>query len=154
MKIGDQVEEFCAANHAGENLCLSNIDVAWVLIHFYPKDLTPCCRREKLALKAKLKHLSKLAVVPLAIYEGDLARHAAMVMQYAMEYTMLHDKGSEIAKKFGVAGTKEYRGKSYVSIDKVGFLLDRQRKVAAVFNDFQLEFDVMRVVSWLDQTKS
>ncbi len=46
LKTGDTMPDFCAVNQDDIEICSRDLVGKWIVLYFYPKDLTPGCTTE------------------------------------------------------------------------------------------------------------
>lgn len=65
---------------------------------------------------------------------GDsVKKHASFKAKYNLPFTLLADTEHEICKAYDVWKQKSMFGKKYMGIDRTTFIIDRDGKVARVF---------------------
>jgi peroxiredoxin Q/BCP len=76
--------------------------------------------------------------VVLGVSGDSVKKHASFKKKYNLPFTLLADTDHEISKAYGVWKEKSMFGKKYMGIDRSTFVIDRQGKVARVFEKVQI----------------
>ena len=54
LKIGEIAPSFCAANQDDVEICSRDLQGKWIVLYFYPKDLTPGCTTQAVILQTNI----------------------------------------------------------------------------------------------------
>jgi thioredoxin-dependent peroxiredoxin len=65
--------------------------------------------------------------------------HRRFKAKYALPYTLLCDKGKAIAIAYGAVGEKSMYGRKYLGILRNTYIIDRDGRVARVFENVEPE---------------
>lgn len=114
----------------GEIRTLSEFAGSYVLVFFYPKDLTPGCTTEACSFQDNLSKLNKLNIQVIGISCDDVASHKKFADKYKLKFPLLADVDKEVVKKYGVWVEKSMYGKKYMGIQRDSFLIDPQGQIA------------------------
>ena len=69
----------------------------------------------------------------LGVSGDSVKKHASFKEKYKLPFTLLADTDHEICKAYGVWAQKSMFGKKYMGIERTTFLIDKQGKIARVF---------------------
>ena len=69
----------------------------------------------------------------LGVSADSVKKHASFKEKYNLPFTLLADTDHQIVKAYGVWAQKSMFGKKYMSINRTTFIIDREGKVAKVF---------------------
>jgi peroxiredoxin Q/BCP len=133
--------------HDGKLFSLEGQRGHWVILCFFSKDATPCCRNEKIALRDKLNYAASLGVVVVGVTIDRTAAHKEFVQQYRVQYPLLHDPEAKNAQNYAVLSQKEVRGRSFRSVARTAFIIDPTGMIKRVLPDFDIEHDLLRALS-------
>jgi len=125
IDVGARAPEFTLADHAGQEVSLSDFAGRRVLLAFYPLDFSPVCS-DQLALYKEIQPQLDAANVTLVGVSVDSAfAHKAFRDQLGIETTLLADfepKGA-VAEAFGAyLGQAGHSNRSLVLIDENGIV--------------------------------
>jgi peroxiredoxin Q/BCP len=76
--------------------------------------------------------------VILGVSGDSVKKHASFKAKYKLPFTLLADTDHEICKSYGVWKQKSMFGKKYMGIERSTFVIDREGKVAKVFDKVQI----------------
>jgi thioredoxin-dependent peroxiredoxin len=71
--------------------------------------------------------------VVLGVSGDTVKKHASFKEKYNLPFTLLADTDHEICKAYGVWAQKSMFGKKYMGIERTTFLIDKQGRIAKVF---------------------
>lgn len=97
----------------------------YVLLYFYPKDMTPGCTTEAQCFRDKLNDLKSLGVQVLGVSADDVESHKKFVEMHGLNFPLLADVSKEVIEKYGAWGEKSMYGKKYMGIMRESFLIDK-----------------------------
>jgi peroxiredoxin Q/BCP len=103
------------------------------VIYFYPRDFTPGCTIEADEFSKEYKKFQKHGIEIIGISTDDVESHKKFVDKMSIPYVLLSDPDSEVCKKFGVWGKKQFMGKEYMGVQRSTFLVDEKGKIFKVF---------------------
>jgi peroxiredoxin Q/BCP len=76
--------------------------------------------------------------VILGVSGDSVKKHASFKQKYKLPFTLVADTDHEICKAYGVWAQKSMFGKKYMGIDRTTFVIDKQGRVAKVFEKVQV----------------
>lgn len=117
----------------GKPVRLSEFQGKWVVLYFYPRDMTPGCTTEACEFRDTFDSLQQGNVVVLGVSTDSVARHQKFAEKYDLPFPLLADEEHEIAEKYGVWKQKINFGKKYFGMQRATFLIDPQGKIAHVW---------------------
>lgn len=129
IKEGDTVPKFSLLDSDGNNVKSTDFKGKKYVIYFYPKDFTPGCTVEADEFSKNYNKFKKAGVEIIGISKDDVDSHKKFCEKMKIPYVLLADTKSEVAKKFGVWGKKNFMGKEYMGIVRSTFLIDEKGKV-------------------------
>lgn len=133
LKQGDKAPEFTLPDQDGKTHTLSDYKGQWVLLYFYPKDMTPGCTIEACTLRDNYGDFEKIDAVVLGMSADSVDRHKKMVDKHSLPFTLLADEEKEILKAYGVWAKKKMFGKEYMGILRNSFLIDPEGNIAKIY---------------------
>lgn len=112
---------------------LSDYKDKWMLLYFYPKDMTPGCTVEACTLRDNYDDFKKIKAAVLGVSADAPARHAKFADKYDLPFTLLSDESKEMLKVYGVWAKKKMMGREYMGILRNSYLIDPAGKIAKVY---------------------
>ena len=94
LKIGDTAPSFCAANQDDVEICSRDLVGKWIVLYFYPKDLTPGCTTQACDFTDKHSFFDDLDAVILGVSADDTEKHRKFIDKYDLTITLLSDSSN------------------------------------------------------------
>jgi thioredoxin-dependent peroxiredoxin len=133
IKEGDPVPKFSLHDSSGKTIKSTDFEGKKFAIYFYPKDFTPGCTIEADEFSRDYKKFQKEKIDIIGISKDGVDSHKKFCEKMKIPYTLLSDTDSEVAKKFGVWGKKQFMGKEYIGVIRSTFLVNEKGIVFKVF---------------------
>jgi peroxiredoxin Q/BCP len=136
MDVGDLAPDFELAADDGRTVRLSEeLKKGRVVLFFYPKAMTPGCTAESCTFRDRGKEFEELGAQRLGISLDSVNKQHQFSTKHNFDFTLLSDKGGQVAKEFGVK-------RALLPFTKrATFVIDTNRRVLAVVHS---EFDTDR----------
>lgn len=129
VQQGERAPAFKLADQTGKAHTLSSYHGKWVVLAFYPADMSPGCTLEARSFRDAQRQITKLNAVTLGISVQDTASHAKFCKEENLNYTLLADSNKKVAKEYGVLGGNGNARRVTFIINPKGFLAKRIDKV-------------------------
>lgn len=135
MKLteGEKAPAFSLPDQDGKTHKLSDYKGKWVLLYFYPKDMTPGCTIEACTLRDNYDGFTKLKAVVLGVSADSPAKHTKFIEKHELPFTLLSDESKEMLKSYGVWAKKKMMGREYMGILRNSYLIDPKGTIAKVY---------------------
>lgn len=136
-KPGDPAPDFSAPATDGSTISLSDYRGKKLVLYFYPMDDTPGCTAQACSLRDYNKEIAAKGAAILGVSAQDEASHQKFAAKHKLNFPLLADKGQNVAKAYGVAGSGLFgvaRGLLGIN-ERVTFIIDEQGKIAHVLDD-------------------
>lgn len=129
-KVGQMAPGFTLPNQEGEPVTLSSYRGQWVVLYFYPKDMTSGCTIEAHNFQRDLSQYEALHATILGVSVDTVKSHAKFCTKDSLHFTLLSDHGAmQVSKDYGVLGNL-----LGLKFDKrITFLIDPAGKIAKVW---------------------
>jgi peroxiredoxin Q/BCP len=139
MNVGDLAPDFQLYADDGRAVRLSEeLAKGRVVLFFYPKAMTPGCTAESCTFRDRGKEFEELGAQRLGISLDSVDKQHRFSTKHNFDFTLLSDKGGQVAKDFGVKRTLLPFTK------RATFVIDTDRRVLAIVHS---EFDTDRHAS-------
>ncbi len=102
---------------------------SYVLVFFYPRDLTPGCTTEACNFRDNITALKDLNVQVIGISCDDVSSHRKFADKHDLNFPLLADTEKKVVEKYGVWVEKSMYGKKFMGIQRDSFLIDPQGKI-------------------------
>ncbi|MEK7174590.1 MAG: thioredoxin-dependent thiol peroxidase [Patescibacteria group bacterium] len=133
MKNGTLAPDFSLPDQNGKTHRLRDYRGEWVLLYFYPKDMTPGCTAEACAVRDEWPQFEKLDVRVFGVSTDSVKSHAKFAEAYDLPFSLLADTEKEVVTAYGVWGKKKFMGREYFGTKRMSFLIDPKGKVAKIY---------------------
>ena len=133
--LGNSAPEFILKDETGKLRALSDYRGSWVILYFYPKDMTAGCTLEAQGFRDHEYEIGDLGAVVLGISADDVKSHKKFCSEQNLNFTLLSDPSAEVCKMYDVWRTKNTFGTKHEGIERTTFLIDPQGKVAKLYSN-------------------
>lgn len=133
LKTGDKAPEFKLQDQDSKEHSLADYKGKWVLLYFYPKDMTPGCTMEAQKLRDSFSDFEKMNAVVLGVSIDSIERHKKFVEKEGLPFTLLADIDKKVVKDYGVWGKKKFMGREYMGINRISFLIDPKGSISKIY---------------------
>lgn len=135
LSTGNHAPNFSLPDQDGKIHSLGDYHGKIVLLYFYPKDDTPGCTVEACSLRDNWNAFKKAGVVVLGASIDPVKKHKKFADKYELPFPLLSDEQKELVNAYGVWGKKKFMGREYMGIKRWSFLIDRDGKIAKIYED-------------------
>lgn len=118
----------------------------YVLLYFYPRDMTPGCTVEAELFRDKKRQLTSLDVQVIGISCDNVASHKKFKDKYKLNFPLLADEDKKIVEKYGVWVEKSMYGKKYMGIQRDSFLIDPKGKIIKYYEKVKPKEHAQQVI--------
>jgi peroxiredoxin Q/BCP len=124
-----------------------------IVLYFYPKDDTPGCTVEACGLRDSFKEIEKLKAVILGVSPDSAKSHDKFISKFKLPFTLLADEDKKICQAYGVWVEKSMYGKKYMGVARTTFIIDKNGKIAKVFEKVKPEGHNQEIIVFLKTLK-
>lgn len=149
LREGLRAPAFTLPSQLGGKVRLTDLRGRWVVVYFYPKDMTPGCTSEACDFRDLSEEFEEEETVILAVSPDRLDSHERFALKHDLPFDLLVDRDSRVAKKYGVWREKTSHGRKYMGIVRSTFVVDPSGKVARVFDNVRVKGHVEKVLTVL-----
>ena len=154
VEAGQKAPEFCLPNSDEVEICLRDLKGKWVVLYFYPKDLTPGCTTEACEFSEALPDFEGMDAVILGVSPDPAEKHRKFIEKKDLKITLLSDEDKEVLKAYGAWGPKKLYGREYEGVIRSTFIIDPDGNVAAAWPKVRVKGHVEAVKQKLEELKS
>ena len=116
--------EFSLMNEQGNLVTLEHYKGKYVVLYFYPKDMTPGCTTEACDFRDAYAEFSDLNAVILGVSADDANKHTKFIEKYGLPFSLLVDEDHAVSESYHVWILKKMYGKEYMGIERSTFLIN------------------------------
>lgn len=154
IEKGQLAPDFELPASDGKLVKLSDYRGKHVVLYFYPKDMTPGCTTEACDFRDQHKNFEELDSVVLGVSPDPVSRHEKFIEKYGLPFTLLADEEHEVAEQYGVWKLKKNFGKEYMGIERSTFIIDKDGKVARVWDKVKVSGHVEEALQFIKENLS
>ena len=152
--VGELAPDFTLATDEGAALTLSALRGRPVVLYFYPKDDTSGCTTQACEFRDDFPRFVAGDAVILGVSPDSPKSHAKFRAKYDLPFTLLADEGHAVAERYGVWAEKSMYGRKYWGNLRTTFVVDRDGRIARVFERVQPAGHAAEVAAALDELKA
>ncbi|WP_288941862.1 peroxiredoxin [uncultured Roseovarius sp.] len=130
---GQTAPDFTLPRNGGDQITLSALRPAPVVLFFYPRDDTSGCTREAIAFTALQGEFEAAGARVLGISKDTVAKHDKFRDKHDLGIPLLSDAEADICEQYGVWKEKSMYGKKFWGIERSTFLIDGSGQIARVW---------------------
>jgi len=124
LEQGTMAPDFSLTDQEGNKHSLGDYRGKWVIIYFYPKDMTPGCTTEACNFRDDFPNFQTMDTVILGISKDSAMRHKKFAEKYQLPFLLLSDESGEVCEKYDVWKQKSLYGKSFMGIIRSTYLIN------------------------------
>jgi thioredoxin-dependent peroxiredoxin len=101
-QVGSPAPAFKLQDQEGKWHSLSDYAGQWLVLYFYPKDMTPGCTTQACDFRDNIFAFKKAGAAVLGISVDDVASHKEFAAEHGLPFPILADSSTQTAKDYGV----------------------------------------------------
>lgn len=149
LESGMKAPEFSLAADDGTTVALKDLRGKPVVLYFYPKDDTPGCTKEACEFRDSWRDVQRAGAVVLGVSPDSVGSHEKFKRKYNLPFPLLADPDHAVAEAYGAWGEKSMYGRKHEGILRTTFLIDREGRIARVFEKVKPEGHAAEVLAAL-----
>lgn len=147
LQVGDLAPDFSLLDSDDLRVSLQDLRGQWVVLYFYPKDLTPGCTKEACGFRDSHGEFTGLGGEILGISPDSPATHRRFRAKHGLPFRLLSDPDGQVALAYGSYGPKQFMGKSYVGIYRQTFVVDPEGRIGRIYRKVKPEGHALEVLA-------
>lgn len=147
LEQGSKAPDFNLLDQFGKNHSLSDYRGKWVVLYFYPKDMTPGCTTEACNFRDDYTNFQDLNTVILGISKDSMKQHSKFADKYQLPFSLLSDTDGGVCDKYDVWKEKSLYGKTFMGIVRSTFLIDPAGNIARVYPNVRVKEHALELLS-------
>ncbi len=151
VEAGKQAPDFELKANTGETVKLSDFRGKYVVLYFYPKDMTPGCTTQACDFRDNYERFKELDAVILGISPDPIERHQKFIDKHDLPFLLLSDEDHQVAEAYGVWKLKKMFGKEYMGIERSTFLIDKDGTVIKEWRKVKVKGHVEEALEYLKE---
>jgi peroxiredoxin Q/BCP len=154
IEPGKKAPSFSLEASGGGRVSLADFAGKWLVLYFYPKDLTPGCTTEAMAFRDARKKLTARNAAVVGVSRDTVALHDKFVARCELDFPLLSDPDGATIRAYGAWGEKVLYGKRSEGILRSTVIIDPKGKVARVFPKVKVAGHADEVLGALDELRA
>ncbi|HUY81965.1 MAG TPA: peroxiredoxin [Acidobacteriaceae bacterium] len=146
-QTGEMAPNFTLPSENGNDVSLDSLRGKWVVLYFYPADMTPGCTIEAHNFEHDLARYKTLNAEIVGVSVQSVASHKKFCAKDHLTFTLLSDTGKKVVEKYGSLG--DYMG--YKIAKRNTFLLNPEGKIVKVWTKVDPAHHSQQVLAALHQ---
>jgi peroxiredoxin Q/BCP len=127
--VGQPAPAFSLATSDGSQVSLKDFKGKWVVLYFYPKDMTSGCTIEAKNFQRDLAQYDNTGAVILGVSVDSADSHKEFCAKEGLTFKLLADPGGKVSAQYG--STMDYKGTLMAARNT--FLINPDGKIAKVY---------------------
>lgn len=128
-QVGEMAPDFTLPSEKGTDVSLDNLRGKWVVLYFYPADMTPGCTIEAHNFEHDLARYKALNAEIVGISVQSVESHKKFCAKDGLTFTLLSDTGKKVVEEYGSLGN--YMG--YKIANRNTFLINPEGKIVKLW---------------------
>jgi peroxiredoxin Q/BCP len=153
IEAGINAPAFSQPDQHGKVHQLSDYKGKWVILYFYPRDMTPGCTVEACNFRDDFPAFGNLDAIILGVSKDSVTRHKKFAEKYELPFTLLSDEDGSMCEAYGVWKEKSLYGKLFMGINRSTFLIDPSGKIARVYPKVKVKEHAAELLQALNELK-
>ena len=146
--VGKSAPKFKLDSSTGKPIALDDFKGKQaVVLYFYPKADTPGCTKESCGFRDALADFDKHKIAVLGISPDPVKAVDKFSKKFELNFPLLADEDHAVAEKYGVWVEKSMYGKKYMGVARTTFIIDKNGKIAKVFEKVKPEGHTQEVIA-------
>lgn len=153
IKIGNKAPKFTLPTYGDEKVALKDHEGKYVVVYFYPKDMTSGCTKEAEGFRDAAADLKSLNAVVFGISKDSVARHERFRDKNELNFQLLSDEDGKVIEKYEAWGEKKLYGKVYDGIIRSTVLVGPDGRVVEHWPKVRVKGHVEKVIEAIREHK-
>ena len=151
IEIGQAAPDMELLNDSGEEVSLTDFKGKYVVLYFYPKDMTPGCTTEACDFRDQHESFAGLDAVIIGVSPDSRDKHEKFKQKHDLPFQLLVDDEHKLAEAFDVWKLKKNFGKEYMGVERSTFLLDKEGRLVKEWRKVKVKDNVAEALRELEQ---
>ncbi|MGO0059337.1 thioredoxin-dependent thiol peroxidase [Brevibacillus fluminis] len=147
--VGQAAPAFSLPASNNRTISLSDYKGSYVVLYFYPKDMTPGCTTEACDFRDYHGDFAKLNTIVLGISPDDVKSHDKFTVKHELPFPLLADTDHQVAEAYGVWVLKKMYGREYMGIERSTFVIDPEGNIAKAWTKVKVKGHVQEVLDFI-----
>ena len=126
----------------------------WLVLYFYPKDLTPGCTTEACDFRDSFSIFKTKNIAILGVSKDSVSKHAKFARKYDLPFPLLSDENNTVCEDYGVWQEKSLYGKKYMGIMRTTFIIGPGGKIVRIYPKVDVKKHINEIIQDLQNLQN
>lgn len=154
LQLGQQAPDFELPAAGGQKVKLSDYRGQYVVLYFYPKDMTATCTAEACDFRDYHPEFANMNVKVIGISTDPVSRHEKFADKYGLPFLLLSDVDHLVAELYGVWQQKKLYGREYMGIVRSTFVIGKDGELIKEWRQVKVKGHVEEVLAYIRSLES
>lgn len=150
---GTRAPAFSLPATDGREISLDGLKGRKVVLFFYPKDNTSGCTLEAKDFQALKQDFAAADTEIVGVSPDSLKSHGRFRNKYGLDFALASDEAKTVLETYGVWAQKSMFGHKYMGVERTTVLIDREGKIARVWNKVKVPGHAKEVLAAAKELK-
>jgi len=118
----------------------------WLILYFYPKDLTPGCTTEACDFRDSFSVFKTKNAAILGVSKDSIGKHGKFTRKYDLPFPLLSDENNTICEDYGVWQEKSLYGKKYMGIARTTFIIGPEGGIVRIYPKVDVKKHIQEII--------
>src|SRR5262245_39793517 len=119
-QVGQSAPDFSLPSQEGKNISLKEYKGKWVVLYFYPKDMTQGCTIEAHNFQRDLAQYDKANAVIVGVSVDDTKSHQEFCAKESLTFKLLSDTDKKMVDQYGSLNQRGMASRNTFLVDPAG----------------------------------
>ena len=106
---------------------LKSIKSNYIVLYFYPKDMTPGCTAQSCNLSENYTALQKNGYDVIGVSCDSIKRHQKFIEKYNLPFNLISDEDQKVVNDYGVWQLKKFMGREFMGTIRSTFIIEKNK---------------------------
>jgi peroxiredoxin Q/BCP len=151
LKEGDKAPPFRLKSDEGKDISLADLRGKPVVLYFYPRAMTSGCTLETQNFRDLKPQFDKAGAVILGCSSDTVEAQAKFHAKEKVNFALLSDPQFDAIEAYDARRMKSFLGKSFLGIVRSTFLIDREGRIAKIWDKVKVKGHASEVLEAVKQ---
>ncbi|OAS84521.1 MULTISPECIES: thioredoxin-dependent thiol peroxidase [Metabacillus] len=151
IDVGNSAPDIELVADNGEKTRLADFRGKYIVLYFYPKDMTPGCTTEACDFRDQHQSFADVNAVILGVSPDPKEKHQKFKEKHDLPFQLLVDDEHILAEAFGVWKLKKNFGKEYMGIERSTFIIDPEGTLIKEWRKVKVKDHVQEALQYIKE---
>lgn len=152
LKIGDKAPIF-KVESTNKSISLSDYKGKYIVLYFYPKDMTPGCTVQANEFSSLYDEFKKIDVEIIGVSRDSISSHHKFCEKENIAFPLIADTEGEVCKLYGALKEKVNFGKKYIGIVRSTFIIGKDQTIHKAWHTVKANGHASKVLDAVEALK-